>query len=153
MYRVFIKNCVFSQFTAIHPLHVREQLIWNKIWMYSHSYWLAIFCTTNSSPVQAEERSQNIENSWKKQYLMNTLYNVTGEGDREGVGEGDNMRGWELVKMKSRSLEILWEADDESTFGLSKPFHSTTNWVKFKDNPILSLLNSCSSVGWSVGPS
>ena len=26
-YRVFIKNCVFSQFTATHPLHVGEQFI------------------------------------------------------------------------------------------------------------------------------
>ena len=62
IYRVFIRNCVFSQFTATHPLHVGEQFIW----VYSHSYWLAIFCTTNSSPVLARERSQNIENSWKK---------------------------------------------------------------------------------------
>ena len=26
-YRVLIKNCVFSQLTATHPLHVEEQLI------------------------------------------------------------------------------------------------------------------------------
>ena len=26
-YKVFNKNCVFFQFTAIHPLHVEEQLI------------------------------------------------------------------------------------------------------------------------------
>ena len=43
--------------------------------VYSHSYWLEIFCTTNSSRVLARERRQTFENSWKKtQYLMNTLY-------------------------------------------------------------------------------
>ena len=26
IYRVFIENCVFSHFTATHPLHVEEQL-------------------------------------------------------------------------------------------------------------------------------
>ena len=70
-YRVFIKNCVFSQFTATHPLLEGEQLIWSEILVYSHSYWLAIFFPTNSSPVLARERSQNIENSWKK----NTTFN------------------------------------------------------------------------------
>ena len=38
MYRVFMKYCVFSQFTATHPLHVEEQLIFER-----HSYWLTIF--------------------------------------------------------------------------------------------------------------
>ena len=43
--------------------------------VYSHSYWLVFFCTTNSSRVLARERWQTFENSWKKtQYLMNTLY-------------------------------------------------------------------------------
>ena len=38
------------------------------------SYWLVIFCTTNSSRVLARERWQTFENSWKKtQYLINTL--------------------------------------------------------------------------------
>ena len=73
MYRVFIKNCVFFKFTANHPLHEGDQLICFEIWVYSHSYWLTFFCTTNSSPVLARERSQNIVNSWKK-YLKNTLY-------------------------------------------------------------------------------
>ena len=69
-YRVFIKNCAFSQYTATHPLLEGEQLIWTEILMYSHSYWLAIFFPTNSSPVLERERSQNIENSWK-----NTIFN------------------------------------------------------------------------------
>ena len=43
--------------------------------VYSHSYWLVIFCTTNSSRVLARERWQIFENSWKKtQYFMNNLY-------------------------------------------------------------------------------
>ena len=43
--------------------------------MYSHSYWLVIFSTTNSSRMLAKERSQTFENFWKKtQYLINTLW-------------------------------------------------------------------------------
>ena len=43
--------------------------------VYSHSYWLVIFCTTKSSRVLTRERRQTFENSWKKtQYLINTLY-------------------------------------------------------------------------------
>ena len=43
--------------------------------MYSHSYWLVIFCTTNSSRVLARKRWLTFEKSWKKtQYLLNTLY-------------------------------------------------------------------------------
>ena len=36
--------CYF-QFSATHPQHVGEQQNWSKIWVYCHSYWLAIFCT------------------------------------------------------------------------------------------------------------
>ena len=72
-YRVFIKNCVYSQFIATHPLHVGDRLVR----VYSHSYWLAISWTTNNSPLLARERLQSFENSWQKtQYLMNTLYNT-----------------------------------------------------------------------------
>ena len=47
----------------------------NAMRVYSHSYWLVLFCTTNSSQVLARERWQTFENSWKKtQFLMNTLY-------------------------------------------------------------------------------
>ena len=43
--------------------------------VYSHSYWLVIFCTTHSSRVLARERWQTFQNFWKKtQYLINTLY-------------------------------------------------------------------------------
>ena len=42
--------------------------------MYSHSYWLANFCTTNSSSVLARERWQNNENSREKtQFFLNTI--------------------------------------------------------------------------------
>ena len=44
-----------SKITATHPLHVWYQLIWSEIWVYTHSYWLAIFCTANTSPVLARE--------------------------------------------------------------------------------------------------
>ena len=44
--------------------------------VHCRSYWLVIFCTTNSSRVLARERWQTLKNSWKNtQYLMNTLYN------------------------------------------------------------------------------
>ena len=40
--------------------------------VYSHSYWLVILWTTNSSRVLARKRWQIFENSWK--CLMKTLY-------------------------------------------------------------------------------
>ena len=44
----------------------------STIRVYSHSYWLVIFCTTNCSRVLGRERWQTFENSWKKtQYFMN----------------------------------------------------------------------------------
>ena len=48
---------------------VREAL--NAMRMYSHSYWLVIFCTSNSSRVLARERWQTFENSWKKPSKFN----------------------------------------------------------------------------------
>ena len=55
----------FSQFTTTQPLQ--------KIWVYSHSsYWLAIFSKTDSSPVLARVRLQNIETSWKKHNIQGT---------------------------------------------------------------------------------
>ena len=43
--------------------------------VYSHSYCLVIFCTTNSIRVLARERWKTFEISWKKtQYLINILY-------------------------------------------------------------------------------
>ena len=77
-YRVFIKYCVFSQFTATPPSRLHRFKALNAMQVYSHSYWLVIFCTTNSSRVLARERWQTYENSWKKtQYLMNTLYHLS----------------------------------------------------------------------------
>ena len=73
IYRVFRKNCVFSQLTATSLSETFKAL--NEMRVYSHSFPLVIFCTTNSSRVVARERWQTFENSWKKtQYLMNTLY-------------------------------------------------------------------------------
>ena len=78
-YREFRKKCVFfSQFTATPPTSLQETFkALNKMRVYSHSYWLVIFCTTNSSRVLARESWQTFENSWKiTQYLMNTLYKI-----------------------------------------------------------------------------
>ena len=47
----------------------------NETVQHSHSYWLASWSATNSSPLLARERSQNIENSWKKYFFfLNSLY-------------------------------------------------------------------------------
>ena len=40
------------------------------MWVYSHSYWLDIYCTSNGSRVLARERWQSFENFWK-----NTIFN------------------------------------------------------------------------------
>ena len=68
-YRVFRKNCVFSQFTAnpYSPTSLKETCkALNAMRVYNHSFWLVIVCTTNSSRVLARERWQSFENSWKK---------------------------------------------------------------------------------------
>ena len=72
-------NCVLSQFTATPPsptpLTFKAR---NAMRVYSNSYWMVIFCTTNNSRVQARERWLNFENSLKKKlYLMNTLYHFS----------------------------------------------------------------------------
>ena len=51
IYRVFRKNCAFSQFAATPPFKVLTAMR-----VYSHSYWLVIFCSTNSSRVLVSER-------------------------------------------------------------------------------------------------
>ena len=64
-YRVFRKNCVFTQFTATldSPTSLWESFkALNAIRRYSHSF----FWTTNNNPVLARERWQTFENSWKK---------------------------------------------------------------------------------------
>ena len=70
MYRVFVKNCVFSQFTATHPQHRGGHLISSEIWVYSHSYWMAIFCTANSSPGEGGRGRKILKNVGK-----NTIFN------------------------------------------------------------------------------
>ena len=48
----------------------RPSKLSNAMRVYSHSYWLVIFCVTNSSRVLERKRWQTLENSWKKtQYL------------------------------------------------------------------------------------
>ena len=67
------KIVFFSQFTATPPrLHrcKRPSKLSNAIRVYSPSYWLEIFCTTNSSRVLARKRWQTFENCWK-----NTIFN------------------------------------------------------------------------------
>ena len=55
--RVFRKNFVFSQFTTTN-IALRDLQALNAMRVYSHSYWLVIFCTTNSSQVLARRRGQ-----------------------------------------------------------------------------------------------
>ena len=71
------KCCFFhNSLQPLPRLHRFKAL--NTMKVYSHSYWLVIFCTTNSSRVLVRERWQTFENSWKKtQYLMNTLYDIS----------------------------------------------------------------------------
>merc|ERR1711946_52473 len=59
----------FSKFTATPPwpTSLKETFeALNAMRVYSHSYWLVIFCTTNSSRVLARERWQTFEIFWKK---------------------------------------------------------------------------------------
>ena len=44
--------------------------------VYSHSHWLAIFCTTNNSPVLAREMWKNTEN-FREKLFLHTLYKMT----------------------------------------------------------------------------
>ena len=47
----------------------------NAMWVYSHSYWLIIFCTINRSRVPVRERRQTLEDSWgRTQHFLSTLY-------------------------------------------------------------------------------
>ena len=58
----------FSQSTANHPspsYRCKRSFKLNSMWIYCHSYWCAIFCTThNRSPVLTEV--QNFDNYLKK---------------------------------------------------------------------------------------
>ena len=67
------KMCFFSQFTATHPSIANIAVIdlqssQRNVSVQSHSYWLVIFCATNSSRVLARERWQAFENSWEKKH-------------------------------------------------------------------------------------
>ena len=59
-----LKIVFFSQFTAAHPLHVEEQLIIARDPSVQSLILVDNFCTANSSPVLAKERSQNIETQY-----------------------------------------------------------------------------------------
>ena len=67
---MFIKNCVFSPNWLQIPLHVEEQLICARNLSVQSLILADHFCTTNSSQMLVKERSQNIENSWKKQIIL-----------------------------------------------------------------------------------
>ena len=68
---LIIKGILTNPRQAIPHQHHDIFKVLNATRVYSHSYWLTIFCTTNSSPVLSNERPQNIENSWEK----NTIFN------------------------------------------------------------------------------
>ena len=71
-YMVFIKNCVFSQFTATHPLHVGEQLILSECTVILNGWQsvqpIAALCWRG----KCRKILKILEK--KTQYLMNTLY-------------------------------------------------------------------------------
>ena len=67
----------FAQFNATHPLHAEEQLILAKdLGVQSHSNRLAIFCTTNSSPVLAKRGRKILKIRGKNTILINILYTI-----------------------------------------------------------------------------
>ena len=63
---MLIKNCVFSQFIATHPLHEGDQLV--RVYTVTPIGW-----PFSERPITApaRERLQSLENSWKK----NTIFN------------------------------------------------------------------------------
>ena len=69
------KISFFSKFTATTITSLWETFKALKAMrVYSHSYWLVIFYTTNSGRALARERWQTLENFWKKHvYWMSTL--------------------------------------------------------------------------------
>ena len=71
-YRMLIENCLFPQFTATHPLHEGEQLIW-----YERIVTLLAgnFLFNQTQPSTGEAEVAKYWNYLKEtQYLMNTLY-------------------------------------------------------------------------------
>ena len=66
-YRVFIKNCVFSKFTATHPLHVEEQIYPRKRSECTLTITGPSFYFVQPIAVQSwRRRGRQILNSWKK---------------------------------------------------------------------------------------
>ena len=94
----------FSQSTANHPspsYRCKRSVKLNSMWIYCHSYWCAIFCTTNNRSPVLTKGLQNFDNSLKKHnisltpcsshdYLSLSLYlspspsNIAGTYRKEG---------------------------------------------------------------------
>ena len=71
---MFIKRCVFSQFTATHPLHVEEQFILARDPKAQTLILVDQFCTANTSCAGEGEVANYRQFLEKTQCLMNTLY-------------------------------------------------------------------------------
>ena len=87
------KIVFFSQFTATPPSPtslIETFKALNARRVYSHSYWLGFFCSTNSS--------RDLE---KTQYLMNTLY-ITEKLKGEKKAAEVETSGEEETKLKGR---------------------------------------------------
>ena len=73
--KTFLQNTLYIQEDqeklCIFTIHCDPFKDLNAMRVYSHSYWLVIFCTTNNRRVLARERWQSFENYWK-----NTIFNV-----------------------------------------------------------------------------
>ena len=99
--------------------------------VYSLSYWLVIFCTTNSSQLLARERWHTFENSWKKTTLFNehpVAYTGTSRlrrlwhPENEDADQTEALRtkkntGWPAaetcrVREKRRIKEMHWTSDN-----------------------------------------
>ena len=81
-YRVLFESCVFSQFTATHPLHVEEQLILARDPNVQPLLFVDHFCTAHSSLVLIADNLQKHSLS-QKRFKMMTIWertrNMTGE--------------------------------------------------------------------------
>ena len=87
----------------------------NAMWVYSHSYWLVIFCTTNSR--LAMEGSQTFKNSRKK-----TIFNEQPERSWVGPKKSHFFMGCRLKKrvcLKKIFKGRLWGRAGERSEGRS----------------------------------
>ena len=72
-YRVFSKSCVFPNPPQPIPrLQIAVRDFQSAEIVQSHSYWLAIFYTTNNSPEFAREKSQNTKKFLEKTQFFET---------------------------------------------------------------------------------